>query len=404
MQKVFKFINFLFLFFAIIQFNSSSVFAQPISDVPAQEITPLLDNKAEVSQENVKFTKWENDKSSYFQIQSPIGTELTESVDGKLKQDDSDKEVIIYELPPAPQMEHGGIEYEIILKNKPSVNSISLQISKGNLVFYYQNAPSDDEKKHGDFMPDNVIGSYAVYHATKVGNEYKNGKAFHIYRPKAIDSNGKEVWCSYNEDLNETSVLIITCPQDFIDEAQYPVVIDPTFGDTDGGASSDCAFATTGTKATLSEAGDVSAVSISYSSVPTTSKWTGAIWNDSSGPASKAVQGDQQNFQSSISSCSSATYLTSNVSPTVNLSSGNYWIGGTKNDTTFDVCACKDDSTPVDSYELESQLTVPDPFGSGVLKSGRRYSVYVTYTASGGSPDSYSGRGVGRGIGRGILR
>jgi len=81
------------------------------------------------------------------------------------------------------------------------------------------------------FRPDNVVGSYAVYHATKKNNEYMTGKAFHIYRPIAEDAVGNKAWCAIHIDGHlDPKNLTITVPQQFLDEAVYPVVIDPDFG------------------------------------------------------------------------------------------------------------------------------------------------------------------------------
>ena len=158
------------------------------------------------------------------------------------------------------QNEYGGLEFEIILKRKPPTNIFSFRIQTKGLKFYYQPPLTEEfnkqecevwsetyvKTKSGAeyFRPENVVGSYAVYHATKKpwhkskeeAEKYKTGKAFHIYRPKAIDSDGNEVWC----DLDiKNGFLTIVVPQEFLNKASYPINIDPTFGcDTVGGSSS----------------------------------------------------------------------------------------------------------------------------------------------------------------------
>jgi len=153
--------------------------------------------------------------------------------------------VKIYEV----NVDEGGVEYEAILKEKPPVNALSFPIDTKNLDWFYQ--PPLDQKlnvsaydfvnathaiKDGIVMvhrPENTVGSYAVYHAYKRNNEYKTGKAFHLYRPKAIDANGKETWL----DLKvEKGKLTITISQEFLDAAAYPIIIDPTFGYTTEGS------------------------------------------------------------------------------------------------------------------------------------------------------------------------
>jgi len=64
------------------------------------------------------------------------------------------------------------------------------------------------------------------------------GKAFHIYRPIAEDALGNKAWCDVHIDkyVDPTS-LTLTIPQQFLDEAVYPLMIDPDFGYTFIGAT-----------------------------------------------------------------------------------------------------------------------------------------------------------------------
>ena len=156
--------------------------------------------------------------------------------------------------------EYGGLEFEIVLKRKPLNNKIVFSIETKNLKFYYQPPLTEEfnkkdceiwtethiKTKNGNkyIRPKNVVGSYAVYHATRTNihrskadaEKYKTGQAFHIYRPKVIDSAGNEMWCDLNIDEMK-KLLVITIPQEFLDKAIYPVTIDPTFGYTSAGSS-----------------------------------------------------------------------------------------------------------------------------------------------------------------------
>ena len=102
---------------------------------------------------------------------------------------------------------------------------------------------TQEEIDDGASRPENVVGSYAVYHQTRgrvndsAGMEYKTGKAFHIYRPEAIDRDGNKVWCDLSIS-EQTGTLTVTVPQPFLDTAMYPVRVDPTFGYTTAGSSS----------------------------------------------------------------------------------------------------------------------------------------------------------------------
>jgi len=135
----------------------------------------------------------------------------------------------------------GGFGFQIVFKQKPLSNQFSFAIQPQGLKFYYQ-PPLHPEHptwvdEDGDGIPDayrpeNVVGSYAVYHATKTcihasvedAEKYKSGKAFSIYRPKLVDGTGKEAWASIN--INEQQgVLTFIFSQSFLDDAVYPVVM-----------------------------------------------------------------------------------------------------------------------------------------------------------------------------------
>lgn len=128
------------------------------------------------------------------------------------------------------QCELGGFEFEIILKKKPKTNQIILNIETQGLKFFYQPELTAEEIEQGCIRPENVVSSYAVYHATRTpfyknkedAEKYKCGKAFHIYRPKITDAEGKWVWGELS--LNEKAgTLTTTILQDFLDSAVYPV-------------------------------------------------------------------------------------------------------------------------------------------------------------------------------------
>lgn len=132
-------------------------------------------------------------------------------------------------------------EFEISLDRKPLTGFVLLSIETKGLDFFYQPPLTQKEIDDGNIRPDNVVGSYAVYHQTMKGDysqiggkNYRAGKAFHIYRPKAFDDNGEWAWCEMNISGGG---MKITMPQPFLDTAKYPIIIDPTFGYDSVGAS-----------------------------------------------------------------------------------------------------------------------------------------------------------------------
>ena len=149
--------------------------------------------------------------------------------------------------------EYGCFEYELILNSIPDNNVFTFEILSEGLEYYYQpalNAEGENncnathcweeykelekERIITGHRPENVVGSYAVYHESKRDNKYRAGKVFHIYRPKIIDYNGDWIWAEMNITNNK---MIITIDNRWLERAAYPVIIDPTFGKKTVGGS-----------------------------------------------------------------------------------------------------------------------------------------------------------------------
>ena len=195
----------------------------------------------QISSDKISLDKWKDGTKLHFNI--PNGISSTTAFKTRLQTDGTTEyykgnvnyELRVYSL---ALKNNFGTEYEIVLKKKPPVNYISIPVNLTGLVAYYQPpldeemndltcTPTDCQDAH---RPENVVGSYAIYHATKkdyrIGQtNYMAGKAYHIYRPQMVDSLGNKAWCVFNKDLNTTWVLTITCPQSFLDAAVYPVKI-----------------------------------------------------------------------------------------------------------------------------------------------------------------------------------
>jgi len=182
------------------------------------------------------------------------------TLDGsKIVYGDSKTQARFYELPVSKELPEGGFEVDTVLTERPVSNVVSFDLDADNLDFFYQPALNEEaliEKGlsctatecvdgEGNVVtkrPENVVGSYAAYYKNGVsgdrtalgGKNYKTGKAFHIYRPKISDAAGNETW----GQLNITKgILTVTVPEDFLEKASYPVVVDPTFGYGTAGAT-----------------------------------------------------------------------------------------------------------------------------------------------------------------------
>lgn len=92
--------------------------------------------------------------------------------------------------------------------------------------------------------PDNVINSYAFYgkkSSNVIGADgqpivsYETGKLLHWYRSKLIDANGSERWVQ--QELLALNVMRIYLDSNWLNEAVFPVTLDPTLGYSSVGAS-----------------------------------------------------------------------------------------------------------------------------------------------------------------------
>lgn len=132
--------------------------------------------------------------------------------------------------------ESGRLKWDIKFNSCPANFVLYWELKyRDGIEFLYQGELTEKEISEGCYRPDDIIGSYAIY-CNKKNNDYITGKLCHITRPFVIDSNGNKEWCILNIDKNELS---ITLPETFMDNAAYPVTLDPTFGYTAAGASED---------------------------------------------------------------------------------------------------------------------------------------------------------------------
>jgi len=299
------------------------------------------------------------------------------------------------------QNEHGGLEFEAVLKTKPPVNSFSFSIETKGLKFYYQPplhpdhptwADTDGDGVADTFRPENVVGSYAVYHATRTNihrskadaEKYKAGKAFHIYRPKAIDSAGNETWCDLNID-EAKGVLTITIPQEFLDKAVYPLTIDPTFGYETAGAS-DARFNNyvIGSLFTCPESGSAESIT-AYVRIDTANQQARTKTAIYKGSDKSLVKSSQEITLTSTS----FSWVTYNLLAQADIINEDYWLvvwGETGTGYAFPYMAF-DTGTATGGLQTvtyqagEGDNLWPDPYNPTSTLT-RTYSIYCTYTAA----------------------
>jgi hypothetical protein len=118
-------------------------------------------------------------------------------------------------------------EYDCILNREPESNIITL---------FMEGAENFDFFRQPDFVKDPLLKeSYAVYKKETLIGE-GTGKLCHIHRPLIIDALGRRSW----GDLSVIgSELRITIPENWLSQAKYPVVVDPTIGTTTVGSQNE---------------------------------------------------------------------------------------------------------------------------------------------------------------------
>ena len=138
----------------------------------------------------------------------------------------------------------GGFKVDILLNEKPDTNIFCYQIEGAeNYDFFYQPPLTEQEIAEGAERPEDIAGSYAVYHKTlkdhQLGKEnYATGKVMHIPRPQVWEFNNEDVTKEWADLTYDERGLCVTARQEFLDKATYPVRVDPTFGYTSQGATS----------------------------------------------------------------------------------------------------------------------------------------------------------------------
>lgn len=299
-----------------------------------------------------------------FKISLPINSEATPH---------------IWTLPARQGMEYGGVEFAIELHARPASNVFVFPIKSFGLKFYKQLALTDTPLGRRSMRPTNIVDSYAVYHASKINNRYKAGKAFHIYRPMAMDASGAHVWGDMDimaESLN------VTIPAEFLANARYPVYIDPTLGYTSIGATTtDFSAYLIGNHYQMPSAGTATAYNLWLNTSGVPAAQNAAIYNST---------GTTANGQTIVASTGSTSETTTgswaSLSISGSLSSGSWYylpfMSASSTTTAYDTTGVPR------SYELESFFpTFPSPFGASDLTNdtATTSSAYIDYTTGGSS-------------------
>jgi len=307
--------------------------------------------------------------------------------DDKIKWEKGDKKIEFYEVEADEENQDGAYKFVWYLDKKPKSNIVDFEIISDGVDFLYQPPLTQEEIDEGAFRPDRVIGSYAVYASEKKvnwvgGKEYKAGKVGHIYRPKIIDANGDWVWGNLHI---ENGIYSVEIPQEFLDEAVYPIKANDTFGYTTIGESFHYPAQDQLSGVNFTSPADISGEtvnSVSFYVNPDSQSLKGLIYTENDGSSEiplvsnaigGAVTGSSDNwyvsnFETSPSLSNNTVYFISYIV--------NSTIGYGKYDTDSGVFAEKADN----SYSSPAAISAYDHYGD----DDKKHSIYVTYASSGG--------------------
>lgn len=348
------------------------------------------ENKVVVSKASpeVTFSKWNGESDFSVKYTDVQGEGSRPFFSDRIEWGSGSKEVHAYPLESSSGVgEDGGFEIEVVLNEVPESNVFSFEINGAEEYdFFYQPALTEEEITEGATRPDNVIGSYAVYHKTNKdhvigGTNYATGKAYHIYRPKAIDANNVETW----GDLNiENGILTVTIPTEYLSTATYPVKVDPTFGYTSAGASASFISTPTSgivTVATSSQNGTISKLTFygAYFSTQTSAK--GLLYANSSSDPSTLISETTALLLTSAYPTQVWNDVSFSSPQSVSVST-DYWIGianaGNAVSYAYDTLTSASRSKGSFPYATPSN---PWLIASDTVEN-KVYSVYATYSAN----------------------
>jgi len=248
----------------------NNTFIRVVKDNPKDKIeVEVGDIKQPDFLPQMKLKRWDNEVNFSIRLKdTEYDKAIVNTSQDKITWDKGNTKIEFYDY----LDDEGGYKVVWYLKEKPATNKIEFTIQSKGLDFFYQPELTQKEKDEGCVRPENVVGSYAVYHKTKGvinninGKEYKCGKFCHIYRPKIIDAEGKETWGILKI---ENGIYSVEIPQEFLDKAVYPIKSNDTFGydsqgDTVYGANTDSGRADyiTGTLYTSGNAGTLVSFSV----------------------------------------------------------------------------------------------------------------------------------------------
>jgi hypothetical protein len=220
---------------------NNQVYRVKNTGIDKEEIILGDETQPSIFKPRVKLTRWKDPETQIPENAISIYHDdivgQVKFIGGKLSIGNSTREFFVC------SKDDDNIEFGLRFLNNPGTNLFEFHVEgHEDFDFLYQPALTSGEIGAGDVRPDDIVGSYAIYHKTKKNHvigkvNYRSGKFGHIKRPKFIDANLDQIWgdLSFNPS---TGILSVTGSQTWLNNAVYPVVLDPTIGyETVGGSN-----------------------------------------------------------------------------------------------------------------------------------------------------------------------
>lgn len=382
-----------------LEFNEQSKsFSKIIDSNPRDRLEIEIGDSKDAStiHPQVKLMRWDNEFNFSLRLKTDSVKKFSESKE-VIKWENDEYKVDLYQLPDA-------YEFEITLTERPKKNIIEFSLNTKGLDFYYQPTLIEEigierivtaTETHGydkdgnlvEYRPENVVKSYAVYCKETPLNiagqkEYRAGKVAHIYRPRIEDSAGNWIWGELSIDA-EKGTLTVTIPEDFLDNAIYPIrhASGLTIGTTTAGGTTSSGWTTgdcVGSWVGTNPATDVYPQSINIYTVTANKNLKGFAMAYVSDYAFIS----NSTTQAGVSLASGWSILPNNLEPHYTDTGGTDYIepwvvfGSTSSDF-------KRDTTGTDQNSGYGTTSYTTPSGVGSYSgTSYKYSIYMVYSAT----------------------
>ncbi len=303
--------------------------------------------------------------------------------------------------------DYKSLKHDIVIPSKPLSNHFTFDLTfSENLRFDHQDTLENDwirfskngtvpvmgcntlqEYLASNRRPENIINSYVVKLIGKKNNQYLTGKFCHIERVKFIDSTKKEIWAEQLIEVTSPgrATWTITVDQAWLDNAVYPIVLDPVMGYNSIGGSNEpsptemffgCRYVTE------ASGGDIDDLNVYCDRSGAGVYFIVGVYDDTSGTLDGQ---DKVSANETILACpqSPAWITDSGITGTLT-GSTDYWIAMELDyGLTFfydTVTAGYEDLEHISPYTYDGAL--PDPAPTGLSSSPLEISMYVNYSAA----------------------